>query len=92
MAKVLGIEKEKAVEIVKARFECSKRRKGQRVPRDGPTAGDPGSDPVDRMEGVGEKTAEMLEANGFQTVQDILETDMEKLSALPGIGIKKQKN
>jgi Holliday junction resolvasome RuvABC DNA-binding subunit len=46
-------------------------------------------DSVDRMEGVGEKTAAILEANGFQTVQDILKTNVENLSALPGIGIKK---
>ena len=52
-------------------------------------AGGPSLDPVDRMEGVGEKTAQILEANGFKTVHDILETNVEKLSALQGIGIKK---
>jgi Holliday junction resolvasome RuvABC DNA-binding subunit len=41
------------------------------------------------MEGVGEKTAQILEANGFKTVHDILKTNVEKLSDLPGIGIKK---
>jgi Holliday junction resolvasome RuvABC DNA-binding subunit len=44
---------------------------------------------VDQIEGVGEKTAEILKANGFQTVQDVLKTNVERLSALPGIGIKK---
>jgi Holliday junction resolvasome RuvABC DNA-binding subunit len=46
-------------------------------------------DPVDQMEGVGEKTAEILKSNGFRTIQDILKTNVESLSALPGIGIKK---
>ena len=41
------------------------------------------------MEGVGEKTVEILVANGFQTVRDILKSNVESLSALPGIGNKK---
>ena len=53
-----------------------------------PTRG-PAFDPVNQIEGVGEKTAEILETNEFKTVQDILKTDVEKLSSLPGIGIKK---
>jgi Holliday junction resolvasome RuvABC DNA-binding subunit len=52
-------------------------------------AGVPALDPVDQMEGVGEKTAQILEANGLKTVQDILGANVEKLSALQGIGIKK---
>jgi Holliday junction resolvasome RuvABC DNA-binding subunit len=54
-----------------------------------PTAEGPVLDPVAQMEGVGEKTAQLLEENGFKTVHDILETNIEKLSSLPGIGIKK---
>jgi NAD-dependent DNA ligase len=38
---------------------------------------------------VGEKTASLLESNGFKTVQDILNAEAEKLSALPGIGVKR---
>ncbi len=49
----------------------------------------PASDPVERMEGVGEKTAEILTANGIQTVQDVLKSNVESLSALPGIGDEK---
>jgi len=30
-----------------------------------------------------------LEENGFKTIHDILETNIEKLSAIPGIGTKK---
>ena len=54
-----------------------------------PPAGSPALDPIDRMEGVGEKTAEILKTNGFQTVQDILNTNVERLSTLQGIGVKK---
>jgi N utilization substance protein A len=90
LAKVLGIEKEKALEIVGGAVQISKREEGIGVAQEAaPTAGDPGSDPVNRMEGVGEKTAQLLEENGFKTVHDILETSSGKLSAIPGIGIKK---
>jgi len=44
---------------------------------------------VNGMKGVGEKTAEILVASGFQTVQNVLNADVEKLSLLPGIGVKK---
>jgi ERCC4-type nuclease len=90
LAKVLEIEKEKAAEIVKGAIQMSRREEGAEVSQGAlPTTGDPALDPVDRMEGVGEKTAQLLEANGFKTVYDILETNIEKLSALPGIGVKK---
>ncbi|MGZ3557618.1 MAG: transcription termination factor NusA [Thermodesulfobacteriota bacterium] len=90
LAKVLELEKEKASEIVEGAIQLSRREEGaevgQNVP---PIAGSPALDPLDRMEGVGEKTAQVLEANGFKNVHDILEANIEKLSTLPGIGIKK---
>jgi N utilization substance protein A len=88
LAKVLGIEKEKAAEIVEGAVQISQKEGGTEA---APAAGapGPGSDPVDRLEGVGEKTAQLLKENGFKTVRDILETNTEKLSAIPGIGIKK---
>jgi len=90
LAKVLGIEKEKALEIVGGAAQISKTEEGIGVAQEAaPTAGDPGSEPVNRMEGVGEKTAQLLEENGLKTVHDILETSSEKLSTIPGIGIKK---
>jgi len=90
LAKVLGLEKEKAMEIVEGAILMSQREEGKEVGQDAlPAAGDPSLDPVDRMEGVGENTAQILEANGFKTVHDILKTNVEKLSDLPGIGIKK---
>jgi N utilization substance protein A len=90
LARVLGLEKEKAMEIVERAIQMSQREEGKEVGQEAlPAAGDPSLDPVDRMEGVGEKTAQILEANGFKTVHDILKTNVEKLSDLPGIGIKK---
>jgi len=90
LARVLELEKEKASEIVEGAIQLSRREEGaevgQGVP---PIAGGAALDPVDRMEGVGEKTAQVLEANGFKNVHDILEGNIEKLSTLPGIGIKK---
>ena len=90
LAKVLGIEKEKAVEIVQGAVQLSKKEEGTGVTQEAaPTAGDPGSDPVGRLEGVGEKTAQLLEENEFKVVRDILGTSSEKLSAISGIGVKK---
>ena len=90
LARVLEIEKEKSVEIVEEAIQISQREEGKQIGQEVlPMAGDPSLDPVDRMEGVGEKTAQILEANGFKTVHDILEANVEKLSALQGIGIKK---
>jgi len=90
LAKVLEIEKEKAIEIVERAVQISQGVEGAGVSQvTFSTAGDPAFDPVDRMEGVGEKTAQLLEENGFKTIHDILETNIEKLSAIPGIGIKK---
>ena len=90
LARVLEIEKEKAMEIVESALRMIQKEEGAKVSQEGySTCGEPALDPVDRIEGVGEKTAEILKANGFQTVQDILKTNVERLSALPGIGIKK---
>jgi N utilization substance protein A len=90
LARVLEIEKEKAVEIVEEATHISQ---AEGLPeadqKSTPTTRDTSLDPVDRIEGVGEKTAQILEANGFKIIRDILETDVEKLSALPGIGTKR---
>ena len=90
LAKVLEIEKEKAEEVVEGALRMIQNQEGTQVTQKIlPPAGQPTLDPVDRMEGVGEKTAEILKANGFTTVEDILQTNVESLSALPGIGTKK---
>jgi N utilization substance protein A len=90
LARILEIEKEKVSEVVESAFrlvrkeEISKASQGVMTEVEGPD-----HDPVDRIEGVGEKTAEILRANGFQTIHDILNSNVESLSALSGIGIKK---
>jgi len=90
LAKVLGIEKENAAEIVEMALQMSKREGETNVGQESaPKAVDPALDPVAQIEGVGEKTAQLLEENGIKTVHDILKTNVETLSSLPGIGIKK---
>jgi N utilization substance protein A len=88
LARILEIEKEKAMEIIRRAAEIVQPEAagpgGESVPKP-----DPGPDAVDRIEGVGEKTAETLVAGGFKTVQDLVKADVEKLSSLPGIGSKK---
>lgn len=48
-----------------------------------------GMDPVDRVAGVGEKTAQLLNAAGYLTVADICQASPEQLSKIEGIGLKK---
>ena len=90
LAKVLEIEKEKALEIVEGALRLIRKEEGTEMSQEESLpAGEPALDAVDRIQGVGEKTAEILKTNGLKTVQDILKTNVENLSALPGIGIKK---
>jgi N utilization substance protein A len=90
LAKVLQIEKEKALEIVEGALRLIQKEEGTEISQEESLpAGEPALDAVDRIQGVGEKTAEILKTNGLKTVQDILKTNVENLSALPGIGIKK---
>ena len=91
LAKVLEIEKEKAVEIVEGALRMTRQGEGvEEAPQQElPSSGAPAPGPVDQIEGVGEKTAEILKTHGLKTVQDILKADVEGLSALPGIGVKR---
>lgn len=89
LSKVLEIEKEKAVEIVDAAIRILSETGSPRAEADRPAAVDPALDPVGQVEGVGEKTSELLEASGLRTVQDILKAGAENLSSLQGIGAKK---
>jgi N utilization substance protein A len=90
LARVLEIEKEKAGEIVERAQGMVAKEEGAEPAQEGPPLSqEPAMDPVERMEGVGEKTAEILKTNGFKTVQDVLKSNVEVLSSLPGIGTKK---
>jgi transcription termination/antitermination protein NusA len=48
-----------------------------------------GMDAVDNIDGVGEKTAQLLNAAGYMTVADICQATAEQLSTIEGIGPKK---
>jgi N utilization substance protein A len=48
-----------------------------------------GMAPVDRLAGVGEKTAQLLNAANYLTVADICQATPEQLSKIEGIGLKK---
>ncbi len=89
LSRVLEIEKEKAAEIVEAAIRILSQSGSPGAKADRPVAADPALDPVGRMEGVGEKTSELLEAKGLRTVRDILKAGAENLSSLQGIGTKK---
>jgi N utilization substance protein A len=86
LVRILGVEKEKALEIVQRAAEMAQE---ERPESKGEIPADPQRGALDRIEGVGEKTAEILKANGFETIQDLLKGGIEKLSSLPGIGSKK---
>ncbi len=90
LAKVLGIGEEKASEFIEEALQLVKKEESPEPTQEAnSSAEETALDPVGKIEGVGEKTAEILEANGFKAVQDILKADVESLSALPGIGAKK---
>jgi N utilization substance protein A len=48
-----------------------------------------GMDRVDRIAGVGEKTAQLLNAAGYMTVADVCQVTAEQLSKIEGIGLKR---
>ncbi len=48
-----------------------------------------GMDTVDHIDGVGEKTAQLLNAAGYMTVADICQATADQLSTIEGIGPKK---
>lgn len=48
-----------------------------------------GMEKVDQITGVGEKTAQLLNAAGYLTVADVCQATAEQLSKIEGIGLKK---
>ena len=99
LARILGLDKEKAMEVVEAARRMAAEEAQAPKTEPGPEkkpepkaeapAGDLGLDSVYRIEGVGEKTAEVLASHGIHTVQEFLKTDADTLSGIPGMGAKK---
>ena len=104
LARILEFEKEKGIEMVEGARQKLSGPPIEEAPKEKLSApeemvsvpeemvsvpADPLLDPVDRLEGVGEKTAEVLKENGLLTIQDILNSGIERLSDLSGIGVKK---
>jgi len=89
LARILDIEKEKALEIIERAAEGMGKDGTESKREEVSPPSDSALDSVDRIQGVGEKTAEILKANGYQTIQDLLKADGERLSSLAGIGPKK---
>jgi N utilization substance protein A len=48
-----------------------------------------GMEQVDKVSGIGEKTAQLLNAAGYLTVADLCQAEAEQLSKIEGIGAKK---
>jgi len=90
LARILEFEKEKAIELVEgARQKISGPPAEEAPVEKRSVSASPLLDPVDQLEGVGEKTAEVLKENGLLTIQDILNSGIERLSDLSGIGVKR---
>jgi N utilization substance protein A len=90
MAKVLSTDKEKASKIIEIASQMIQEKEPKEsTPETPPAVEDSGLAPIEKMEGVGEKLAEILKSHGFQSIKDIAESDIEKLSGLQGIGTKR---
>jgi N utilization substance protein A len=85
LLRILEFEKAKVIEII----ETARKKVENEGIKDSELQDDPALDPLTEVKGIGEKTAEILLANGYQTIKDILEEDVEKLLKIPGIGEKK---
>ena len=90
LAKLLGMGKEKALEIIhlasKMAQESEGKEEGAEPP---PIVQETGLTPIEQLEGVGEKLAETLRSHGFHSVEDILKSNIEELSGIQGIGLKR---
>jgi transcription termination/antitermination protein NusA len=97
LSRILELEKEKAMEMVQAARQMLSEASAEKkeppstdpLPHQEPPSSDRLLHSVEQLEGVGEKTAEALKANAILTVQDVLNSDIERLSSCEGIGTKK---
>jgi len=90
LGRITGIGEKKGEKIVEAArvmaglTTVSEEGKLERVKR--------GDDPVERLPGVGEKTAALLQVSGYGSVRDLFQADVGVLSQLPGFSRKKAEN
>ena len=90
LGRICGIGEKKGEKIVEAARvtvglnSVSEEGKQERVKR--------GDDPLERLPGVGEKTAALLQGSGYVSVRDLFQADAGALSQLPGFSRKKAEN
>jgi N utilization substance protein A len=90
LGRITGIGEKKGEKIVEAArvmaglTTVSEEGKLERVKR--------GDDPVERLPGVGGKTAALLQESGYGSVRDLFQADVGVLSQLPGFSRKKAEN
>jgi len=96
LARLSGIGIKKAQKIVTAaRGMVEPASEGEEVDLDvedvdvGEEDGRMPSLPVKDLKGIGEKTAALLVSKGIKTIRDLAEVDLESLSSIPRIGMKK---
>jgi N utilization substance protein A len=83
LGRICGIGEKKGEKIVEAAramiglTSASAEGKQGRVKR--------GDDPVERLPGVGDKTATLLQESGYESVRDLFQADVAILSQLPGV-------
>jgi N utilization substance protein A len=87
LGRICGIGEKKGEKLVEAArsliglTKVSEGGKQERVKR--------GDDPVERLPGVGKKTATLLQESGYASVRDLFQADISVLSQLPGLSRKK---
>ncbi len=90
LAKLLGMGKEKALEIIHLASKMAQENEGKEEGAEPPPiVQETGLTPIEQLEGVGEKLAETLRSHGFHSVEDILKSNIEELSGIQGIGLKR---
>jgi len=90
LARVLGSDREKAKKIVEMASQMLQDNDIKKAESETSTPAEVAPlDPIEHLEGVGEKLAETLKSHGFHNIRDIANSDAESLSGLQGIGIKR---
>ncbi len=89
LAKLLGISKEKAIEIIHLASQKTQEKEEKNEETSSSVQEEIPPLSIEQLEGVGEKLAETLRSHGLNSVQDILKAGIEQLSSIQGIGAKR---